>query len=54
MFISEIIRIGREQGWKVIESVADDPVLGKEASYRLHQRDLRRRAKARRDARRNR
>ena len=53
MFIPDIIRIGREQGWRVVESVADDPVLGKEASYRLHQRDLRRRAKARRDARRN-
>ncbi|WP_147243110.1 hypothetical protein [Acidipropionibacterium virtanenii] len=54
MFIPDIIRVGREQGWKVVESVADDPVLGKEASYRLHQRDLRRRAKARREARRNR
>lgn len=53
MFIPDIIRIGRERGWKVIEPVADDPVLGKEAGYRLHQRELRRRAKARRQARRS-
>lgn len=51
LFISPILRIGRERGWVAIESVADDPVVGEEAKRSLHQRELRRRAKVRREAR---
>lgn len=51
MFIPPIIRIGRERGWEVIESLADDPDVGREACRYLHRRDLRRKAKARREAR---
>lgn len=34
-FVSPLLRIGEEAGREFIESVADDPVLGKEASLRL-------------------
>jgi len=38
LFLRPIRRLGRERGWAVVESVVDDPVLGKEARAALKAR----------------
>ncbi|MFT3943640.1 MAG: hypothetical protein QM705_07430 [Ancrocorticia sp.] len=46
-FLGPIIRLGRERGWAIVEELKDHPVYGKEASFKLHQRELRQARQAR-------
>lgn len=38
MFVGKVLRVGGERGLAVIESLKDDPVVGKEATARLKRR----------------
>ncbi len=46
-FLGPIIRLGRERGWAIVEELKNHPVYGKEASFKLHQRELRQARKQR-------
>ncbi len=50
LFIQPILRYGGEEGLRLVESLKDDPVFGREATALLKQREARRR---RREAQRN-
>lgn len=43
IFLNPIVRFGREDGWRVVESVQHDPALHQEASEMLERRERRRR-----------
>jgi hypothetical protein len=47
-FIRPMIRLGRDKGWAVLQSLADDPALCKEIAFRSSEKARRERAKERR------